>query len=68
MHRLAAGCSTESHPLCGLFMAHLSECIFEWDKQDYDCLISAKRGEMVQAGVVNPTDTAVKKAISKDEL
>ena len=66
MCRLAVGCSTESHPLYGLFMARLSGCIFEWDKQDY--VISAKRGEMVQAGVVNPTDTAVKKAISKDEL
>jgi len=42
MHRIAVGCSAESHPLYGVFMSQLSGCIFEWNKQDYDQLQMAK--------------------------
>ena len=42
MRRLARGCSTESHPLYGVFMAKLSSCIFEWDSEDYERLLEAK--------------------------
>ena len=34
MQRLARGCNTESHPLYGPFMSHLSVAIFEWDSRD----------------------------------
>ena len=68
MRRLVRGCTTESHPLYGTFMAQLSGCIFEWDEQDVDLLMSAKRSELIAAGVTNPTETAVRKAISRKEL
>ena len=68
MRRIARGCSSESHPLYGTFMAKLSSCIFQWDQEDYDHLMAAKRGELVRAGMRDPSATAVRKAISKDEL
>ena len=37
-------CATESHPLNAEFMGRLSSSILEWDKDDMDLLISAKRG------------------------
>ena len=40
--RLARGCTSESHPLYGTFMAKLSSCIFEWDTDDYERLLAAK--------------------------
>ena len=36
MRGIARGCTAESHPLYGVFMSHLSEAIFEWDKNDYE--------------------------------
>ena len=68
MRRLARGCTSESHPLYGTFMAQLSGCIYEWDEEDYDLLMRAKGGELTQAGVQNPSSTAIKKAITREEL
>ena len=68
MRRIAIGCTSESHPLYGPFMARLSSAIFEWDDQDHSKLISAKRAELKLAGLENPSDEAVKKAINKREL
>lgn len=68
MRRLARGCTSESHPLFGTFMIQLSNCIFEWDEQDVDLLLSAKRGELQVAGIPNPTNTAVKSALTSKEL
>lgn len=68
MRRLALGCTSESHPLYGTFMAHLSSCVFEWDVGDFDLLMVAKRGEMVRTGIPNPSESAVRKAITKEEL
>ena len=68
MRRMAGGCSCESHNLYGTFVAELSRCIFEWDADDYSRLVSAKRGQMIQEGISNPSHDAVKKAITKDEL
>ena len=68
MRRLACGCTSESHPLYGTFMGKLSNCIFEWDADDFDLLISAKKSELVKAGIANPSDNAAKNAITKDEL
>ena len=47
MRRVALGCSSESHPLYGLFTSRLSACIFEWDEEDFVRLISAKRAELI---------------------
>ena len=68
MQRLASGCSTGSHPLYGTFMSCLSAAIFEWDREDFELLLSAKKAEMIAAGITVPSTTAVQKAISKDEL
>lgn len=68
MRRLARGCTSESHPLYGTFMARLSHCIYEWDEEDYDLLMRAKGGELTQAGVRNPSSTAIRKAITREEL
>ena len=35
MALIACGCSSESHPFNGVFMAWLSDMIFEWDPMDY---------------------------------
>ena len=68
MRRLARGCTTESHPLYGTFMAQLSSCLFEWEERDVDLLMDAKRGELMAAGVPSPSTRAARKAISRDEL
>jgi len=52
-------CSSESHPLYGTFMSHLSTCLFEWDEADYQLLARAKRDELNQAGVTNPSESAI---------
>ena len=49
MRRLAVGCTSESHPLYGMFMAKLSTAIFEWDPSDYGTLVRAKLGEVKSA-------------------
>lgn len=68
MRRMASGCTSESHPLYGTFMARLSLCIFEWDSDDFRDLLAAKKSEIVKTGVVDPSDRAVRKAVSKEEL
>ena len=64
----SAGVTSESHPLYGLFMGRLSSAIYEWDSGDYQRLMEAKRGEMVRAGLSHPSDAAVRKAISREEV
>ena len=68
MRRLSKSCTNESHPLYGTFMAKISTAIFEWDASDMALLRSAKKAELQQAGVRNPSADAVAKAISKSEL
>ena len=68
MRRIARGCVSESHPLYGTFMGSLSSCIFEWDEADFNKLMSAKRGELINAGVGDPSPCAIRKAIKKEEL
>ena len=67
MRRLASGCTTESHPLYGPLMSHLSGCIFDWDIDDVNLLMLAKRGQMV-SGMPCLSDSATRKAITKEEL
>ena len=68
MRRMAMGCTTESHPLYATFMANLSNAIFVWDEADYERLLLAKKGELQSAGVPTPSDSAVRKAITREEL
>ena len=49
-------------------MSRLSAAIFEWDREDFELLLSAKKAEMIAAGITVPSTTGVQKAISKDEL
>ncbi len=49
-------------------MAKLSTAIFEWDETDYQRLVEAKLGEMMVAGLRNPSESAAKKAIKVAEL
>lgn len=46
MRRIAFGCTSEQHPLYSVFMSNLSQCIFEWDKEDHKRLLDAKEGEL----------------------
>ena len=62
---MSRGCTSESHPLFGVFMVRLSRSIFEWDEHDLELLMRAKRGELMQVGVPNPLPSAVKKALSR---
>ena len=68
MRRIGRGCSSETHPLYGTFMSCLSKCLFEWDEADYQLLAKAKRGELIRAGVTNPSESAIRKATTKLEL
>lgn len=68
MRRMAMGCTSGSHPLYGTFMKKLSLCIFQWDPKDVDELREAKRRELMNAGVANPSPSAVTKALTKDEM
>ena len=68
MRRFAAGCTTESHPLYPKFMARLSQCIFEWSREDLNLLKQAKAGELVKSNVLNPSDEDFMKEITKPEL
>ena len=52
MRRISLGCTTEAHPLYGIFMAKLSNCSFEWDDADYTLLCSGKKAEHISAGYV----------------
>ena len=49
-------------------MGSLSTCIFEWDEADFSKLMSAKRGELINTGITDPSPCAIQKAIKKDEL
>ena len=49
-------------------MARLSTCIFEWDADDFHLLMTAKKNELINAGVFEPSYSTVKNSISKDEL
>jgi hypothetical protein len=42
--------------LYGVLIAAISNCLFEWDKDDYQLLMAAKRQELVAAGVHMPTE------------
>lgn len=68
MRRIAAGVTTEAHPLYGTFLARLSTCIFEWDADDVAALRRAKEGELVAKRIGHISEEAVKSRISRREL
>jgi len=53
MCRFVSGCTTDSHPLYGTFMAPLSQCIFEWSSEDLTLLKKAKTGELLNSKITN---------------
>ena len=68
MRRLARGVTSESHPLYGEFLWKLSYCIFEWDSEDVDRLKVALCEVLKQAGITNPTSTAIKRRLTKRDV
>ncbi|KAK2143968.1 hypothetical protein NP493_4354g00007 [Ridgeia piscesae] len=68
MRRIAVGVTSESHPLYGTFMQRISGCIFEWDADDHRLLQQAKRAMLKDAGIASPSESAIRKAITRDEL
>ena len=68
MRRFAVGCTTEAHPLYGVFLGRLSQCIFQWSKDDLDLLKQAKSCELKQSGVSDPSEETIIKNITKKEL
>ncbi|KAK2190156.1 hypothetical protein NP493_87g00020 [Ridgeia piscesae] len=68
MRRIAVGVTSESHPLYGMFMQRISGCIFEWDADDHRLLQQAKRAMLKDAGIASPSESAIRKAITRDEL
>ena len=65
---IALGCTTESHPLYGTFMARLSQSIFEWVQEDLELLMSAKRAEHAASNIAEPTDDDIMQHHSRREL
>ena len=68
MRRFAHACYTSAHPLYGVFMARLSECIFAWCVEDLDLLHKAKRNQLLSKGFYNPTVQDVAKRTGKKQL
>jgi len=68
MRRFSSGCNTDSHPLYALFMKQLSTCIFAWNDEDLKALKEAKRSELLAKHVPNPSDKAIMRKITKNEL
>ncbi|KAL8622718.1 hypothetical protein ACOMHN_009352 [Nucella lapillus] len=68
MRRLACGVNTESHPLYAPFMGAMSVAIFTWDEEDFDALKAAKRSQLQEQGVVEPSDGDIRRSITKQEL
>ena len=66
--RFAAGCTTDAHQLYGTFMGRLSSCIFEWDPEDVDQLMMAKRAELSASGRKHVSATDVRQSLKKQEL
>lgn len=68
MRRFTAGCSTDAHQLYGVFMSRLSKCIFRWSSQDLKDLSDAKRSELQQRNLSNPSDKDILRWLTKNEL
>jgi len=68
MRRFASCCTTESHPMYGLFMSKLSACIFQWDSEDVAALHHAKSAELAEKSASGFTDADLQRKVSRKEL
>ena len=68
MRQIATGCCTESHQLHQIFMARLSQCIFQWDSGDLERLKLAKKRELESQGIKEPEDRVLISRITSREL
>lgn len=68
MRRFPYGCTTDKHQLYSVFMGKLSQCIFKWDETDLNLLKAAKRAEMIQQCIQNPSEDDVIRRLSTAEL
>ena len=59
---------TESHLLYGVFLGRLSQCIFEWSKEELEKLNHAKCCELKKSGVNDPSDEDAICQITKNVL
>ena len=65
MRLFVTGCTTESNPLYAAFVAQLSQCIFEWSREDLNLLKKVKAGELMKSNVLHPSDEDITKEITK---
>ena len=65
MRRLSTGCTTDAHPLYGVFMARLSQCIFQWEEEDMNQLKKVKKVELLQQHIPSPSDTEINRHIKR---
>ena len=49
-------------------MGSLSRAIFEWDSEDVELLLQAKKNELQMAGVKNPSAVKKKRSLKKNLL
>ncbi|XP_062599360.1 uncharacterized protein LOC134260843 [Saccostrea cucullata] len=68
MRRFPSGCTTDKHQLYSVFMGKLKQCIFKYDEGDLKLLKTAKRAEMIQEGIPDPTYDDVFRKLSSSEL
>jgi len=68
MRRLAVGVTTDTHILYAAFMGQLSAAIFCWDKSDLNLLKEAKRQQLIQANITDPSDSDVSVRLDRKEL
>ena len=47
---------------------HLWDLHLEWDQTDFAQILSARRGELLNAGVRDPSSAGIQKAITREEL
>jgi hypothetical protein len=68
MRRFASCCTTEAHPLYGVFMSKLSACIFQWDSSDVSALCRAKSAALANSGVKHLSEADVVEKLTRKEL
>lgn len=60
--------TTDKHQLYSVFVGKLSQCIFKWDETDLNLLKTAKRAEMIQQCIYNPSEDDVIRSLSTAEI
>ena len=65
---ISRGCMTDVHALYGVFMGRLSRVIFEWSENDLRLLSDAKRGQLIERHLTDPTDDDIVRWLTKHEL